>query len=87
MFTEKVIKIALSVNDGKIIQSIDSIETIAYGTCIDLICKKELINVELSPSKKMCVLCFIESPLKLVKNASYFILKGFSVLKIFKFLS
>ena len=41
----------------------------------------------LSPSKKNCVICFVESPLKLMKNAFYFILKTHFVLKIFKFLS
>ena len=56
---------------------------------------KDLINifqmiyfkVGLSPSKKICVICFIESPLKVMKNAFYFILKALFVLKIFKFLS
>ena len=49
-----------------------------------------LINsfkVELSPSKKICVICLIESPLEMMKNAFYFILKALFVLKIFKFLS
>ena len=32
---------ALSANDGKIIQSIDSIDKYAYGTRKDLVCKKE----------------------------------------------
>ena len=41
----------------------------------------------LSPSTKICVICFIESPLKMIKNAFYFILKALSFLKIFKFLS
>ena len=45
------------------------------------------IKVGLSPSKKNCVICFIESPLKMMKNAFYFILKTLFVLKIFKFLS
>ena len=35
----------------------------------------------------MCVICLIESPLKMIKNAFYFILKALFVLKIFKFLS
>ena len=35
----------------------------------------------------ICVARFIESPLKMMKNAFYFILKAFFVLKIFKFLS
>ena len=33
------------------------------------------------------LLNFIESPLKMMKNAFYFILKAIFVLKIFKFLS
>ena len=44
------------------------------------------IKVGLSPSKKICVICLIESPLKMMKNAFYFILKSLFVLKIFKFL-
>ena len=37
--------------------------------------------------KKCFYICFNESPLKLMKNAFYFILKALFVLKIFKFLS
>ena len=44
-------------------------------------------KVRLSTSKKTCVICLIESPLKLMKNAFYFILKAYFVLKIYKFLS
>ena len=33
-------------------------------------------NFELSPSKKICVVCFIESPLKVMKNVFYFVLKA-----------
>ena len=41
VFTEKVNKIAMSANDDdEIIQSINLIETYAYGTTKDLICKK-----------------------------------------------
>ena len=36
---------------------------------------------------KKCVICCIEGPLKMMKNAFYFILKAPFVLKIFKFLS
>ena len=32
------------------------------------------LKVGLSPSKKSCVIYFIESPLKMIKNAFYFIL-------------
>ena len=45
-----------------------------------------LIFFGLSPSKKICIICFTESPLKMMKNAFYFILKALFVLKIFKFL-
>ena len=45
------------------------------------------LKVGLSPSKKDCVISLIESPLKMMKNAFYFILKALFVLKIFKFLS
>ena len=40
-FTEETNKIALSSNDDKRIQSIDSIETYAYGTSKDLVSEKE----------------------------------------------
>ena len=44
-------------------------------------------EVGLSPSKKVFVLCLIESPLKMMKNAFYFILKAFFGPNIFKYLS
>ena len=37
--------------------------------------------------RKICIICFIESSLKLIKNAFYFIVKALFFLKIFKFLS
>ena len=37
--------------------------------------------------KKFCAICFIKRPLKMIKNAFYFIFKALSVLKIFKVLS
>ena len=43
VFTEEINNIALSSNDDKTMQSIDLIETYAYGTSKDLICKKEKI--------------------------------------------
>ena len=43
-FIKDINKIALSSNDDKRIQSIDSIETYAYGTSKDLIRKKEKIK-------------------------------------------
>ena len=41
VFSEETNKIALSLNDDKRTQSIDSIETYAYGTKKDLIREKE----------------------------------------------
>ena len=41
LFTEEVNRVALSANDDKRIQSIDSIERCAHGTSKDLACKKE----------------------------------------------
>ena len=37
--------------------------------------------------KKTCVICLIETPLQIMKNALYFILKALFVLKIFKFVA
>ena len=44
VFTKEINKIVLSSNDNKRMQSIDSIETYAYGTSKDLICKREKIK-------------------------------------------
>ena len=44
-------------------------------------------KVGLSPFKKICIICLIENPLKMMKNSFCFILKALFVLKIFKFLS
>ena len=44
VFTGEVNKIAVSANDDKIIQSLHSVETYAYGTTKDLVCKKEEIK-------------------------------------------
>ena len=45
------------------------------------------LKVGLSPSKKICVIYLIESPLKLMKSAFYFIFQALLALKIFKFFS
>ena len=45
IFTEETNKIALSSNDDKRNQSIDSIETYAYGTSKDLVSEKKRLNV------------------------------------------
>ena len=44
VFTEEIDKIALSSNDDKRIQSIDSIETYACGTSKDVVSEKEVIK-------------------------------------------
>ena len=46
----------------------------------------QLFKGRLLPSEIKCVVCFIESPLEMMKNAFYFILKALFVLKMFKFL-
>ena len=46
VFAEEINKIALSSNDDKRIQSIDSLETYAYGMNKDLVCKKEKTKYE-----------------------------------------
>ena len=45
------------------------------------------IKVGLSLSIKICFVRFNETPLKMMKNAFYFILKALFVLKTLKFLS
>ena len=47
-------------------------------------CSKQF-KLGLSPSKKVGFVCFNESPLKMIKNAFYFILKVLFVHKIFNF--
>ena len=49
--------------------------------------KEMLLKVGILLSKKICVICFIDSTLKMIKNAFYLILNALFVLKIFKFLS
>ena len=46
-----------------------------------------MFETELSPSKTYCFICFIESPLKVMKNVSYLISKTLFVHKIYLFLS
>ena len=45
------------------------------------------LRVELLPSKNNCFIFFNESPLKMMKNAFYFILIALFSLQIFEFLS
>ena len=54
---------------------------------LDLGSCHNLVKVGLSPSKKKIIICFNDSPSKVMKNAFYFILKTLFVHKIFKFLS
>ena len=44
VFTKEVNEIASSLNDDRRIQSIDSIETYAYETSKEVVCKKEDIK-------------------------------------------
>ena len=44
VFTEEINEIVLSSNDAKRMQSIDSLETHAYGTSKDLVSQKEEIK-------------------------------------------
>ena len=46
-----------------------------------------VFKVGISPSKQNSFACFNESPVKMMENTFYFILKALFVLKIFKFLS
>ena len=55
-------------------------------TCIYVCCCLDRVKIGLSSSKNICVICFIESPLKMIKNAFHFNLKALFVLKIVKFL-
>ena len=47
----------------------------------------QVFKVGLSPSKEIFIVCFNDSPSKVMKYAFYFILKALFVLKIFKCLS
>ena len=46
---------------------------------------QNMLKVGLSPSKKFVLFFLYESPLKMMKNVFYFILKALFVLKIFTF--
>ena len=48
--------------------------------------KFKYLKVGFTPSEKVCVICFIKGPLKMMKNAFNFILKALFVLKMFNFL-
>ena len=55
--------------------------------CISAFRPASLLKSDSHLLKKMCVSGLIESPLIMMKNALYFILKSLFLLKIFKFLS
>ena len=46
---------------------------------------KKVFSLKSDPHlpKKTCVICLIENPLKMMRNAFYFVLKALFVLKIF----
>ena len=52
MCIQKKIKSALSPNDDKRIQSIDSVDTYAYGSCIDLLNENEEVKYNNIKKKK-----------------------------------
>ena len=60
VFTEVIKKIALSSNEDKRMQSIDSIETYAYGTSKVLICKKEKIKRNNKTMQKCLTLIILQ---------------------------
>ena len=53
----------------------------------DFTIKRENLKVGSSTSKKICFVCFNESPLKMMKNTFHFVIRALYILKIFKFLS
>ena len=72
---------SVMVGESKILGLMIIRKLVSQKMCLDH------VKVRLSPlKKKISFICFNESPLKMVKNAFYFILKGIFVLKIFKFL-
>ena len=66
VFIGEVNKTALSSNDDKRMQSIDSIETYAYGMSKDLVSKKEVIkcNTIIKRHKKWLTLMMLEKKTK-----------------------
>ena len=73
VFTEEIYKIALSSNDDQGMQSIDSIETYAYGTSKDLVSAKEEIkcNNILKRCKKRLTLMMLQKKKIKVYNANW----------------
>ena len=54
---------------------------------MDLYKALETLKLDSDHPKKICIICLIESPLKMMKNGFYFILKTLFLFKIFKFLT
>ena len=54
---------------------------------MDLYKVLETLKLDSHHPKKICIICLIESPLKMMKNGFYFILKALFLFKIFKFLT
>ena len=59
----------------------------SYEISILILSEFKRIKVGLPTSKNILFICFNESPLEMMKNVFYFILKVLFVLKTFKFLS
>ena len=68
-------------------EEVDNKARVCICNCVVNATLLNSFKVELSPSEKICFICFNENPLPMMKNAFYFILKAFLVLKIFKYLS
>ena len=74
---------------------IDTRTFLKCGLLFKVLCQevlKDYLNIKLTtirlpPSKKDCIICFIENPLQMMKNAFYFILKTLFVFTILTFSS
>ena len=58
-----------------------------YSTVLDTLDVSNELKSDSHLPEKCIFICFNESPLKMMKNTFYIILKSFFVLKIFKFLN
>ena len=56
--------------------------TESINVLIKLFSQSQILTFQIN-----CIICLIESPLKVMKNAFYFILRAVFILKIFTFLS
>ena len=62
------------------------LDATSYGTVLDTLDVSNKLKSDSHLPEKFIFICFNESPLKMMKNTFYIILKSFFVLKIFKFL-